>query len=68
MNYEGGSYAVKPQLRSYDVGSTSHITPSFSPLGETLPKSSFLHQTSKILHTSKFKHQTSKICTHQTKS
>ena len=34
MNYEGGSYAAKPQLRSYDVGSTSHITPSSSPIGE----------------------------------
>lgn len=68
MNYKGGSYAAKPQLRSYDVGITFHITPSFSPIGETLPNSSFLHQTSKILHTSKVKHQTSKICTHQTKS
>ena len=56
MNYEGGSYAAKPQLRSYDVGNTSHITPSFSPLGETLPNSSFLHK-----NTSNIKIQTSNI-------
>lgn len=43
MNYEDRSYVAKPQYGSYDVGSTSHITPPSSPIGETL-------------HTSKFKH------------
>ena len=47
MNYELGSNATKSQDESYDVGSTSTIKTSSLPIGEILPPSSFLHQTSK---------------------
>ena len=47
-NYEVGSGVTRSQDEGYDVGSTSTIKTSSSPIGETLPPSSFL------LHTSKF--------------
>ena len=39
--------AARPQVESNDVRRTSTIKPSSSPIGETLPNSSFVHQTSK---------------------
>ena len=46
MNDEGGSSATKSQDRSNDVGSTSTISTSTSPIGETRPPSPFLLPTS----------------------
>jgi dTDP-4-amino-4,6-dideoxygalactose transaminase len=47
MKEEFRSGAARPQVGSDDVRCTSTIKPSSSPIGETLPNSSFVHQTLK---------------------